>query len=75
MRYREIANVVDEIKSAPSSYLFFVDDNLTINKKYAKELMKAIKPLGISWACMSSIDVANDESCCISWQMQAVLTY
>ena len=48
MRYREIANVVDEIKSAPSSYLFFVDDNLTINKKYAKELMKAIKPLGYS---------------------------
>jgi 3-oxoacyl-[acyl-carrier-protein] synthase III len=61
MRYREIENVVEEIKAAPSKYIFFVDDNLTINKKYAKELMKAIKPLGISWGCMSSIDVATDD--------------
>jgi radical SAM superfamily enzyme YgiQ (UPF0313 family) len=61
MRYREISNVVEEIKAAPTRYFFFVDDNLTINKKYAKELMKAITPLGISWACMASLDVANDE--------------
>ncbi|MGE5424191.1 MAG: B12-binding domain-containing radical SAM protein, partial [Syntrophothermus sp.] len=61
MRYRDISNVVEEIKALPSKYVFFVDDNLTINKKYAKELMKAIKPLGISWGCMCSIDVANDD--------------
>jgi radical SAM superfamily enzyme YgiQ (UPF0313 family) len=61
MRYREIDNVVAEIKAAPSKYFFFVDDNLTINKRYAKELMKAIKPLGISWGCMCSLDVATDE--------------
>ncbi len=61
MRYREIEDVVAEIKAAPIKYIFFVDDNLTINKKYAKELMKAIKPLGISWGCMCSIDVASDE--------------
>ncbi|MFH1160364.1 MAG: radical SAM protein [bacterium] len=61
MRYREIGNVVDEIRAAPSKYVFFVDDNLTINKRYAKELMKAIKPLRISWGCMCSIDVAKDD--------------
>ena len=61
MRYREIENVVAEIRAAPSNYLFFVDDNLTINKKYAKELMKAITPLKISWACMCSLDIATDE--------------
>ena len=61
MRYREIGNVVEEIKAAPSKYFFFVDDNLTINKRYAKELMKAIIPLGISWGCMCSLDVATDE--------------
>jgi len=61
MRYREIENVVEEIRAAPSKYIFFVDDNLTIHKKYAKELMKAIKPLGISWGCMCSIDVATDD--------------
>ena len=61
MRYRDIGNVIEEIEAAPSSYFFFVDDNLTINKRYAKELMKAIRPLGISWGCMCSIDVATDE--------------
>lgn len=61
MRYREIDNVVAEIKSAPAKYFFFVDDNLTINKRYAKELMRAIIPLKISWGCMCSIDVAKDE--------------
>jgi radical SAM superfamily enzyme YgiQ (UPF0313 family) len=61
MRYREIANVVEEIKAAPSKYFFFVDDNLTINKRYAKELMRALIPLKISWGCMASIDVATDD--------------
>jgi hypothetical protein len=61
MRYREIGNVVEEIKAAPSKYFFFVDDNLTINKKYAKELMHALIPLKISWGCMCSLDVATDE--------------
>jgi radical SAM superfamily enzyme YgiQ (UPF0313 family) len=61
MRYRDIGNVVEEIRAAPSKYFFFVDDNLTIHKKYAKELMHAIIPLKISWGCMCSIDVANDD--------------
>jgi radical SAM superfamily enzyme YgiQ (UPF0313 family) len=61
MRYRDIGNVVEEIKAAPSKYIFFVDDNLTIQKKYAKELMIAIKPLNISFACMCSLDVATDD--------------
>ena len=61
MRYRNIGNVVEEIKAAPSKYFFFVDDNLTINKKYAKELMRAIIPLKISWGCMCSLDVATDD--------------
>jgi hypothetical protein len=61
MRYREIPDVVEELKAAPIKYFFFVDDNLTINKKYAKELMKAIIPLKISWGCMCSIDIASDD--------------
>jgi 3-hydroxyacyl-CoA dehydrogenase/pyruvate-formate lyase-activating enzyme len=61
MRYREIDNVIEEIKASPTKYFFFVDDNLTINKRYARELMKAIRPLGISWGCMCSLDVATDE--------------
>lgn len=61
MRFRDVQNVVDEIKSLPLKKLFFVDDNLTIRKSYAKELMAALKPLGISWVCQSGIDVADDD--------------
>lgn len=61
MRYREIDDIIEEIKALPLKYIFFVDDNLTINKKHAKELMKKLKPLGISWSCMSSIEVAKDD--------------
>jgi len=61
MRYREIDNVIAEIQASPSQYFFFVDDNLTINKKYAKDLMRALIPLKISWGCMCSLDVATDE--------------
>ncbi len=61
MRFRDIDNVVEEIRNLPAKYIFFVDDNLTINKEYARKLMHKLKPLGISWACMASIDVADDE--------------
>lgn len=61
MRYRNLENVIEEIKTSPSKWIFFVDDNFTINKKYALKLIQKIKPLGISWACQSSIDVAEDE--------------
>jgi radical SAM superfamily enzyme YgiQ (UPF0313 family) len=61
MRFREIDNIIEEISTLPSKYVFFVDDNLTINKKYAHQLMERLKPLAISWACMASIDVADDE--------------
>jgi len=61
MRFRDIDNVVEEIRNLPSKYIFFVDDNLTINKDYAHRLMHRLRPLGISWACMASIDVADDE--------------
>ncbi|MEI6124610.1 MAG: radical SAM protein [Bacteroidota bacterium] len=60
MRYREITNVVEEIKTLPVNKILFVDDNLTANKRYAHELMQAFKPLRISWGCMASIELAKD---------------
>ena len=62
MRYRNIDNVVAEIKSLPIRKILFVDDNLTANKRHAHELMEAFKPLRISWGCMSSIEIAKDET-------------
>ncbi len=60
IRKRAIDDIVNEIKQLPLKNILFVDDNLTINKKYALELFEAIKPLKISWMCLSSVDVADD---------------
>ncbi len=61
MRHRNADDVVKEVKALPHKWVFFVDDNFAINKKQASELVNKLKPLGISWACQCSIDVANDE--------------
>ncbi len=60
-RYRDIDNVIEEIKSLPVKQLSFVDDNFTSNKKYVKELLMKIKPLHISWNCLASYELGDDE--------------
>ncbi len=60
-RYRQIDNVIEELKSLPVKRVFFVDDNLTFDKKYIKEFLARIKPLGLSWVCQSSIEIIEDD--------------
>jgi radical SAM superfamily enzyme YgiQ (UPF0313 family) len=59
MRYRDIDNVMAEIAASPLRSILFVDDNLTVNKTYARELMRRLKPLGISWTCQASLELAK----------------
>ena len=58
-RYRDLDNVIEEIKNLPKKQITFVDDNLTANKKYARALMDALMPLGVSWTCQSSFDLVD----------------
>jgi len=60
-RYRDVDNVVSEIDSLPLKKIFFVDDNLTANKKFAFELATRLKGKGLSWVCQASIDVAEHD--------------
>ena len=59
--FRPINEVVNEIKSMRGD-IFFVDDNIIGNKKYAVELFKAIKKLNINWVGQSTITVAKDDN-------------
>ena len=61
-RYRDIDNVIAEVRGLPKRQITFVDDNLTAQKPYARELMKRLAPLKVSWMCQASLDVADDES-------------
>lgn len=60
MRYRELEDVMLELESLPLRRIFFIDDNFTVNKKYIRALCERMKPLGFSWACMASIEIAED---------------
>ena len=41
--------------------VFFADDNLMFDRRYAKELCDAIKGVGIKWSCQASLPMAYDE--------------
>ncbi len=61
MRFRPVAEVVDEIKRMPGRALIFWDDNLGTNRAYAKELFAAIAPLKRWWTSQCTADVAFDD--------------
>ncbi|KAA2241678.1 B12-binding domain-containing radical SAM protein [Chitinophaga agrisoli] len=41
--------------------VWFWDDNLTINRKYIKELLTKLKALNVWWLTQASMDIAKDE--------------
>jgi radical SAM superfamily enzyme YgiQ (UPF0313 family) len=41
--------------------VWFWDDNLTINRKYIKELLQKLKKLNVWWLTQASMDIAKDE--------------
>ncbi|MDX2250290.1 MAG: radical SAM protein [Bacteroidia bacterium] len=61
LRQRPVKEVLAEIEALDEKLIFFVDDNLLINKEKAKELFKGLIPLNIRWSCQISIDVTQDD--------------
>ncbi|MDP4181009.1 MAG: radical SAM protein [Bacillota bacterium] len=66
-RFRPVKDVVAEIKNLKENghlkwnMVFFSDDNICGDPKYAKELFKALIPLKIKWGSQSSITISNDD--------------
>ncbi|MCX6348051.1 MAG: DUF4070 domain-containing protein [Candidatus Aureabacteria bacterium] len=60
-RQRSIASLVRQIRDQGDSYYIFFDDNLTVDRSFARALCHALKPLGIRWRCAASIDLGYDE--------------
>ncbi len=59
-RHKAIPDIIADIESCSEKYLFFLDDNITGNKRFAKELFREMKPLNRIWVGQASIQVAND---------------
>ncbi len=60
-RHRQVDDVVRQVAECRDRFIFFVDDNITANPKYAKEVFRAIAPLKVSWSGQFSINFAKDD--------------
>jgi radical SAM superfamily enzyme YgiQ (UPF0313 family) len=65
-RQRSIDDIVAEISEAKERFntrcFIFSDDDVAGNHKWAKELFKAIRPLGVKWASQCDILISRDDS-------------
>jgi radical SAM superfamily enzyme YgiQ (UPF0313 family) len=62
-RCRPIGDIIEDIrriKAMGSSTILFMDDNPVGNKRYAKELFKAMIPEKIRWCSQCTINIAED---------------
>ena len=59
-RCRPVEEVVAEINGQPGKRWMFLDDNLIGQEKYAKELFRALIPLGINWGAQVSMALTQD---------------
>lgn len=57
---RPVPEVISEITEQRRRDLFFVDDNLISNPAAAKELLRALIPLGIRWVSQAGIEHTRD---------------
>lgn len=62
LRQRPVDEVVEDIRRSGRRHIFLVDDNLFVDREKSRELFEALIPLGISWSCQVSIDIARDEA-------------
>jgi radical SAM superfamily enzyme YgiQ (UPF0313 family) len=62
LRHRKVQDIVKEIDTRGSKKLFFLDDNITGDVKFARELFTALSDLKIRWwVGQTSISLAKDK--------------
>ena len=59
-RRRPVEEVVAEVRVLPSRGFIFVDDNLTADRDYARELFAALQPLRKRWVTQSTLAITDD---------------
>lgn len=57
---RPIEDVLEEVQAAAHRDIFFIDDNIVVDRERAKRLFAALRPMGIRWVSQGSIDMAGD---------------
>ncbi len=60
-RHKVIKDIIKDAESCPQDFLFFVDDNVALDRKFALELFEEMIPLKKNWVGQASINLAKDE--------------
>ncbi|MFW6127265.1 MAG: B12-binding domain-containing radical SAM protein [Thermodesulfobacteriota bacterium] len=64
-RRRPLGEVIEEIKAnmriTGLKNIYFIDDNLTGHREYARDLFRALRPLNLKWSCLWTINTSRDE--------------
>ena len=60
-RHKPVRDIVIDAESCSQKYLFFTDDNVAIDRKFAMELFKELIPLNKRWVGQSSIRISKDD--------------
>ena len=58
-RSRPLADVLGEVRGLPRSFMF-VDDNIIADCDYARQLFRAMAPMGKCWISQCSLEIADD---------------
>ncbi|MBN1385794.1 radical SAM protein [Candidatus Woesearchaeota archaeon] len=58
---QDVIRDINNVKSFPKKFIFFVDDNIIGDREYAKKLFKALIPLKIYWISQATADIGEDE--------------
>jgi radical SAM superfamily enzyme YgiQ (UPF0313 family) len=62
-RYRSkpLPHVLEEIRALGVPHVMFIDDNFIGDPDYARELMRAMRPMNLSWHAAVSADIGHRE--------------
>ena len=61
-RYRNIEEVIKDVKSTTSKIILFLDENIIGNRRYAEELFTELIPLKKKWIGQTTLSIANNDS-------------
>ncbi len=69
IRSKTVDQVIREIQGINSFHatykkktaIFFADDNIMANRKFARELFLALQPYNINWMCQASINISRED--------------
>jgi radical SAM superfamily enzyme YgiQ (UPF0313 family) len=58
---KEILDIHGSSARYKKKSIFFADDNIVANKRFARELFVALKSYQLNWSCQASIDIARED--------------